>query len=204
MPSCLRANVNQQDKPSEGVMGLTTDDPSALHYHSVAFIVCWTTGSRRKRVEIQPRTHGSPSFCCWEGNDARSGHLPLLSSSYLRSREIRGDNPGTWESKKWVNVKNIVHLSFLSLTRKMLEQALESCCLGEDADKWSHEMPQQLLGCSVLRFSHMQKETPLLPDHWLCLCWQRVPELIYSTCSAFSERQMRCLIIHGRCIIAGN
>lgn len=40
MPSCLRANVNQQDKPSEGVMGLTTDDPSALHYHSVAFIVC--------------------------------------------------------------------------------------------------------------------------------------------------------------------
>lgn len=30
MPSCLRANVNQRDKPSEGVMGLTTDDPSAL------------------------------------------------------------------------------------------------------------------------------------------------------------------------------
>lgn len=133
MPSCLRANVNQQDKPSEGVMGLTTDDPSALHYHSVAFIVCWTTGSRRKRVEIQQRTHGSPSFWCWEGNDARSGHLLLLSSSYLWSREIRGNSPGMWESKKWVNVKNIVHLSFLSLTRKILEQALESCCLGEDA-----------------------------------------------------------------------
>lgn len=30
MPSCLRANVNQQDKPSEGVMGLTTDDPFVL------------------------------------------------------------------------------------------------------------------------------------------------------------------------------
>lgn len=112
MPSCLRANVNQQDKPSEDVMGLTTDDPSALCYHPVACISCWTTGSRRKRVEIQQRTHSSSSFWCWEGNDAHSGHLLLLSSSYLGSREIRENNPGTWESKKWVNVKNIVHFKF--------------------------------------------------------------------------------------------
>jgi len=71
MPSCLRANVNQQDKPSESVMGLTTDDPSALHYHPVACIACWTTGNGRRRVEMQQRTHSSPSFWCWEGNDAR-------------------------------------------------------------------------------------------------------------------------------------
>lgn len=215
VPSCLRANVNQQDKPSEDVMGLTTDDPSALRYHPVACIVCWTTSSRRKQMEIQQRTPSSPSFWCWEGTDAHSGYLLLLLfSSCLWSREFRGNNPGTWERKKWVNVKNIAHLGFLSLASKMLDQALESCCLREDADTRSPRMPalgwgsRVLLGSSsgvpVLCFSHLQKETPTLADRWWCLCWQRVPELIYSTCSAFSEQQMRCLIIHGRCIIAGN
>lgn len=166
MPSCLRANVNQQDKPSEGVMGLTTDDPSALRDCPVACMGCWTTGSRRKRVEIQRGAPGSPSFWCWEGNDAHSGHLLLLFSSYLWSREVRGNNARRWESKKWVNGKNIVDLRFLSLTRKMPEQALECCCLREDADKRSPKMPQRLLRCSVLRFSRLQNEMPALPDHW--------------------------------------
>lgn len=40
MPSCLRVNVNQRDKPSEAEMGLTADDPSVLCYHSVADTPC--------------------------------------------------------------------------------------------------------------------------------------------------------------------
>lgn len=213
MPSCLRANVNQQDKPSEGVMGLTTDDPSVLCCRPVACIVCRTTGSRRKGVGTQWRTHGSSSFWCWEGNDAHSGYL-LSSSSCLWSREIRGNNPGTWESKKWVNTKNIVHFKFSVPHQGIARTGFGALLLRRSSRQALSELPAPgwgspvLLsgssGVSVLRFSHLQKEMPTLADHWLCLCWQRVPELIYSTCSAFSEQQMRCLIIHGRCIIAGN
>lgn len=55
MPSCLRANVNQRDKPSEGVMDLTTDDPSALCSLSCLWNHRqWEMFANTARIERQP------------------------------------------------------------------------------------------------------------------------------------------------------
>lgn len=88
MPSCLRANVNQRDKPSEAEMGLTADDPSVLCYHSVADTPC-----------VEPQAAGGN---VWKySKEHRAHHVgagnemmltQAISSSYPQSREIRGND----------------------------------------------------------------------------------------------------------------
>lgn len=60
MPSCLRVNVNQRDKPSEGVMGLTTDDPSAHCSHPAA------------SPAVEPRALGD---ICRYSKECKAAHL---------------------------------------------------------------------------------------------------------------------------------
>lgn len=203
LPSCLRASVTRQDKPSLAVMGLTTDDHSALHYH---LVVSWFEPHAAGEIRWKYSKEQQSIFWCWEGNNAHSGHV-LLSSSWLWSGRVRGNNLGMWERSKWEEYRTFRF-------SVPLQNSLWSPAAWERMQTSTPKMPvpgqgslallSSSLSVSVLHSSHLQKEMPALADLWLCLCWQRVPELIYSTCSAFSEQQMHCLIIHGRCIIAGN
>lgn len=54
MPSSLRVNVNQQDKPSEGVMGLTIDDPSVLASLPVSHVEPQAAGENGWKYSKEP------------------------------------------------------------------------------------------------------------------------------------------------------
>lgn len=185
-------------------MGLTTDDSSVLCYHSVAFIPCvepqavgenvWKYSKERKAHHVGAEkemmlTQAISFFCSPPPTHGagKSGEMTMKA----RTQEIMNKCEARSTFKFSVPRKERARTGFgILLLKRSRRQTLSRRC------RAAPRVP--------LRCSHLRKGTPTLADRRLCLSWQRVPELIYSTCSAFSEQQMRCLIIHGRCIIAGN
>lgn len=203
MPSCLRVNVNQRDKPSEAEMGLTADDPSVLCYHSVADTPC-----------VEPQAAGGN---VWKYSKEHRGHHVGAGKEMMLTQAISSScSPPTHRAGKSgettmkVRMQEIMNRCEAQSTLKFSVPRKERARMGFGVLLLKRSCRQTLSRrCRAAprvppRCPHLREGTAATADRRLRLSWQRVPELIYSTCSAFSEQQMRCLIIHGRCIIAGN